>query len=180
VLLPASAGTCLEVGPPQRESQPLITPCRSLALVLICSKTTPIACAAVLNMPVTRSITRTRAATIPPIVNVKRAPKRQSESKDPVVTTKRSRTSNSKARAKKVETEGTVPRPLIEPSGEELAPLPAKLIFSLEDAKDHLIRADHRFRDVFSRLPCKPFETLEEVHPFRSVLRGHAADDCTT
>ncbi|KAF8502181.1 DNA glycosylase [Russula emetica] len=110
-------------------------------------------------MPLTRSITRARAATTPPVVNVKRAPKRQSESKDPVVTTKRSRTSNSKPRAKKTETEGTVPRPLIESSGEELAPIPAKLIFSLEDAKNHLIRADHRFRDMFSRLP--------DVRPFR-------------
>ena len=121
-------------------------------------------------MPVTRSITRARATTAPPIVNVKRVPKRQSESKDPVVTNKRSKTSNSKPRAKKSETEGTVPRPLIEPSGEELAPLPVKLIFSLDDAKNHLIRADHRFRDVFSRLPCKPFESPEEVRPFRSVL----------
>ena len=121
-------------------------------------------------MPVTRSITRTRAAATIPVVNVKRAPKRQSEPQDPVVPTKRSRTSISKSRTKKSETdEGTVPRPLIEPSGEELAPLPAKLIFSLEDAKNHLIRADHRFRDAFSRLPCKPFESLEGVHPFRSV-----------
>jgi DNA-3-methyladenine glycosylase II len=125
-------------------------------------------------MPVTRSITRTHGATTPPLVGLKRTPKRQSESKDPVVSTKRSRTSNSKPRTKKIETEGTVPRPLIEPSGEELAPLPAKLIFSLEDAKNHLIRADYRFRDLFSRLPCKPFESLEGVHPFRSVLRGHA------
>ena len=129
-------------------------------------------------MPVTRSITRTRAATTP-VVNVKRAPKRQSESQDPVVTTKRSRTSNSKLRTKKSETEEAVPRPLIEPSGQELAPLPAKLIFSFEDAKNHLIRADHRFKDVFSSLSCKPFESLEGIHPFRSVLRGHAADGCT-
>jgi DNA-3-methyladenine glycosylase II len=177
VLLPASSGTGFEW---VDHSLSHNTVCRSLALVLVCSKTTAIACAAVLNMPVTRSITRTRAATTPPVVNVKRAPKRQSESKDPVVTTKRSRTSNSKPRAKKSETEeGTVPRPLIEPSGEEPAPLPAKLIFSLEDAKSHLIRADHRFRDVFSRLPCKPFEELEDIHPFRLVLRGHAADGCT-
>lgn len=126
-------------------------------------------------MPVTRSITRARAATTLPVVNVKRAPKRQSESNDPVVTTKRSRTSNSKLRAKKPETEGTVPRPLIEPSEEDQAPLPAKLIFSLEDAKNHLIRADHRFRDIFSRFPYKPVESLEEIHPFRSVLHGHAA-----
>jgi DNA-3-methyladenine glycosylase II len=130
-------------------------------------------------MPVTRSITRTRAATISPVVNVKRAPNRQPELKDPEATTKRSRTSNSKPRTKKSETEETVPRPLIEPSGEELAPLPAKLIFSLDDAKNHLIRADPRFRDVFTRLPCKPFESLEGIHPFRSVLRGHAADGCT-
>lgn len=130
-------------------------------------------------MPVTRSITRARAATTPPIVNVKRAPKRQSEPKDPVVTAKRSKTSNSKPRTKKSETEESVPRPLIKPSGEELAPLPAKLIFSLEDAKNHLIQADRRFRDMFSRLPCKPFETLEDVDPFRSVLHGHAADGCT-
>jgi hypothetical protein len=32
---------------------------------------------------------------------------------------------------------------------------------------------------VFSRLPCKPFESLEDVHPFRSVLRGHAAGGYT-
>ena len=95
-------------------------------------------------MPVTRSITRTRAATTTPaVLGVKRAVKRQSESKDPKVTTKRSKTSNSKPRTKKTETEGTVPRPLIEPSGEEPAPLPAKLIFSLEDARNHLIREDH-------------------------------------
>jgi DNA-3-methyladenine glycosylase II len=131
-------------------------------------------------MPVTRSITRTRAITTTPVVNVKRTPKRQSESKDPVLTTKRSKTSNSKPRTKKSEAEGTVPRPLIEPSGEELVPLPAKLIFSLEDAKNHLIRVDHRFGDIFSRLPCKPFESLEDVQPFRSVLRGHAADGCTS
>ena len=168
------------MGPPQPESQPLITRCyRSLALDPICSKTTAVACATVCNMPVTRSITRTRAATTPPVVNVKHAPKHQLESKDPVVRTKRGITSISKPRAKKSEREGTVPRPLTEPPGEELAPLPAKLIFSLEDAKNHLIRADHRFRDVFCRLPCKPFERLEGVHPFRSVLRGHAADGCT-
>jgi DNA-3-methyladenine glycosylase II len=127
-------------------------------------------------MPVTRSITRARAATTSPVVNVKRAPKRQLESSDPVVPTKRNRTSHGKAKAKKSETEGTVPRPLVEPSGEELAPLPAKLIFSLEDAKNHLIQADHRFRDVFCRLPCKPFETLEGVHPFRSVSSWSRGD----
>jgi DNA-3-methyladenine glycosylase II len=123
-------------------------------------------------MPVTRSITRTRAATTPPVINVKRAPKRQAES-DSVVKKRIKASSKATAKVKPEGAEGVVPRPLIPPSGEgeELALLPAKLIFSLEDAKDHLVRADRRFRDVFSRLPCKPFETLENVHPFRSVLR---------
>lgn len=131
-----------------------------------------IVCATVSVMPVTRSITRGRAATTPPVVNnVKRAPKRQAES-DPAVTKRiRSSSTTSKVKAKS-ETEGTgaVPRPLVKPSGEELAPLPAKLIFSLEEAKSHLIQADHRFGDVFARLPCKPFERLEGIHPFRSVF----------
>ncbi|KAH9998439.1 DNA glycosylase [Russula compacta] len=118
-------------------------------------------------MPVTRSITRTRAATTPPVVNVKRAPKRQAESA--LAVTKRTQSSSGKAKAKaKLEPEG-VPRPLLQPSEEELAPLPAKLVFSLEDAKRHLIQADYRFGDVFSRLPCKPFESLESIHPFRTL-----------
>jgi DNA-3-methyladenine glycosylase II len=129
-------------------------------------------------MPVTRSATR--AARITPIVNAKPAPKRQAASADTVVATKRTKASSAptkakakaNAKAKKAETEtDRVPRPLIPPpSDEEVAPLPAQLTFSLEDAKDHLIQADNRFKDVFSRLPCKPFETLEGVHPFRSVL----------
>jgi len=129
-------------------------------------------------MPVTRSITRARAATTAPAVNLKRAPnKRQLEEADlesvsaATATTKRKKSSGggnkSKAKPELVE---AVPRPLVRPpSGEDLAPLPAKLTFSFEDAKDHLIKADRRFGDVFSRLPCKPFESLEGIHPFRSV-----------
>jgi DNA-3-methyladenine glycosylase II len=117
-------------------------------------------------MPVTRSVTRSRAATTPPVVNAKRAPKRQAE-QDPAAVTKRIRSSTTGKAKAKSETEG--PRPLVEPTGEELAPLPAKLIFSLEEAKSHLIRADHRFGEVFAHLPCKPFERLEGIHPFRSV-----------
>lgn len=45
--------------------------------------------------------------------------------------------------------------------------LPAKLTFSFDDAKKHLIEEDPRFEDVFRRLPCKPFEKLERVEPFR-------------
>ena len=47
---------------------------------------------------------------------------------------------------------------------------PATLTFSYTDAKEHLIRADPRFAGLFSRLGCKPFEHLERVEPFRSVI----------
>ncbi|KAI0254101.1 DNA glycosylase [Lactifluus subvellereus] len=120
-------------------------------------------------MPVTRSATRIRAARISPVVNTNHTPKREASASDSVVTkrTKAPRTAKVKVKAE-AEAEGG-PRPLIPPSGEEIAPLPVKLTFSLEDAKDHLVRADHRFRDVFSRLPCKPFERLEGIHPFRTL-----------
>jgi DNA-3-methyladenine glycosylase II len=131
-------------------------------------------------MPVTRSITCTRAATTvtAPAVNLKRAPNKhqlgeadlESDSAA-TATTKRKKSSSSRNKSKaKPELVEAVPCPLVRPpSGEDLAPLPAKLTFSLEDAKNHLINADRRFGDVFSRLPCKPFERLEGIHPFRSV-----------
>jgi DNA-3-methyladenine glycosylase II len=125
-------------------------------------------------MPVTRSIARARAAKTPPVVNLKRASnKRQledaegaTESEPAVIKRTKSSNKNSKTKPKDAD---AVPRPLVKPSGEDLAPLPAKLTFSLEDAKNHLVKVDRRFGDVFARLPCKPFETLEGVHPFRSV-----------
>ncbi|KAG6899315.1 hypothetical protein C0993_011285 [Termitomyces sp. T159_Od127] len=45
--------------------------------------------------------------------------------------------------------------------------VPALLTFSFEQGKKHLISVDHRFRDVFGKMQCKPFEHLEMVHPFR-------------
>jgi len=48
--------------------------------------------------------------------------------------------------------------------------VPATLTFSLEKAKEHLIRVDHRFKDIFDKMPCKPYENLEQFHPFRLVL----------
>lgn len=53
----------------------------------------------------------------------------------------------------------------VEPPGPEL--LPAVLTFSLDEAKQHLIQADPRFEDLFSRLKCRPWEHLERVDPFR-------------
>ena len=50
-------------------------------------------------------------------------------------------------------------------------PLPAVLTFDFQEAKRHLIQADHRFEDLFQRMKCKPFEQLERVHPFRYGFR---------
>jgi DNA-3-methyladenine glycosylase II len=48
--------------------------------------------------------------------------------------------------------------------------LAAVLSFDFEEAKQHLINADARFEDLFSKMPCKPFVHLEQVHPFRWVV----------
>jgi hypothetical protein len=45
--------------------------------------------------------------------------------------------------------------------------VPAVLTFNYEEAKKHLIEVDHRFEDLFRKMKCKPFEQLEQVHPFR-------------
>ncbi|KAL1682726.1 DNA glycosylase [Schizophyllum commune] len=45
--------------------------------------------------------------------------------------------------------------------------LPAILTFDYAEAKRHLISVDSRFEELFERLPCKPYEHLETVHPFR-------------
>ncbi|KAI6157683.1 DNA glycosylase [Pisolithus tinctorius] len=48
----------------------------------------------------------------------------------------------------------------------------AVLTFSFEDAKAHLINVDPRFTELFEQLKCKPFEHLEQVHPFRSLVQS--------
>lgn len=45
--------------------------------------------------------------------------------------------------------------------------VPAVLTFDYEEAKKHLIQVDHRFENLFYKMKCKPFEQLEQVHPFR-------------
>ena len=54
----------------------------------------------------------------------------------------------------------------------DTTPVPAVLTFDFQEAKRHLIQADHRFEDLFQKLTCKPFEQLERVHPFRYGLRS--------
>jgi len=48
--------------------------------------------------------------------------------------------------------------------------LPAVLSFSFDVAKNHLIDADSRFKGIFEKLPCRPFEHLDRVDPFRSAI----------
>ncbi|CAA7263166.1 unnamed protein product [Cyclocybe aegerita] len=57
-------------------------------------------------------------------------------------------------------------------SAEEDATVPAVLSFAFEEAKNHLIEADHRFEDLFEKMKCKPFEQLERVHPFQALAKS--------
>ncbi|KAJ3532123.1 hypothetical protein NMY22_g7873 [Coprinellus aureogranulatus] len=54
-------------------------------------------------------------------------------------------------------------------SGDEDTPVPAVLTFDFEEGKKHLISIDPRFEDLFEKMPCRPFEHLEQVHPFRAL-----------
>ena len=53
-----------------------------------------------------------------------------------------------------------------EPEDED-TPVPATLTFNFEHGQTHLINIDTRFQDLFDKMPCRPFEHLEQVHPFR-------------
>jgi DNA-3-methyladenine glycosylase II len=53
-----------------------------------------------------------------------------------------------------------------EPEDED-TPVPATLTFNFEQGQTHLINIDARFQDLFDKMPCRPFEHLEQVHPFR-------------
>lgn len=94
-----------------------------------------------------------------------------------------------KAPAKKARSQADdaskMPPPLLPaPNGEILKPIPAqggrktlvpaKLTFDLEEAKNHLIDADARFEDIFSRMPCRPYERLEQIDPFRYGLCNYS------
>ncbi|KAJ6593897.1 DNA glycosylase [Mycena capillaripes] len=100
-------------------------------------------------MPATRSSTRSASTT--PL-------KRKLESAEPLNAPKKPKPSS-----KPVVLAGTTSEP-------DFVPADAVLTFSFEDARKHLIDADHRFEDVFNRLECKPFQQLEQVHPFRYSL----------
>lgn len=75
-----------------------------------------------------------------------------------------------KARAKAAATSshpptGPVPEIPTDPDVDTL--VPAVLTFSLKAAKEHLIGVDRRFEAIFNKLSCKPYENLEQFHPFQ-------------
>lgn len=72
-------------------------------------------------------------------------------------------------------TNGEILKPIPAQSGRKTL-VPAKLTFDLEEAKNHLIDADVRFEDIFSRMPCRPYERLEQIDPFRYGL--HISLEC--
>ncbi|KAI0769793.1 DNA glycosylase [Trametes elegans] len=75
----------------------------------------------------------------------------------------------SQSNAAPISGSSAAPAPGTSADGEEL--VPAVLTFSFEEAKQHLIRVDSRFEDVFRRVKCKPYEHLERVDPFRYAPR---------
>jgi hypothetical protein len=48
--------------------------------------------------------------------------------------------------------------------------IPAALSFDFDSARKHLIKVDARFGDLFMRMRCRPFEHIEAVDPFRTLV----------
>ncbi|KAG1855755.1 hypothetical protein DFJ58DRAFT_716186 [Suillus subalutaceus] len=138
-------------------------------------------------MPVTRSATRSVASTpaggsnkTTTIVSpsaVGKSNKRKAAEETPAAK-KTPRAKKTKSSDESAETPPTSnafippPPPPLQTESEEKPLVPAALTFSFEEAKAHLIRADHRFEDIFTKLRCKPFELLEQVHPFRALVES--------
>lgn len=129
------------------------------------------------NMPATRSATRAAAQSQQPApevdrdVAVKAAPtarKRKGAVAAPEAKKKARKTEvvqDEVAAPVSNHTQATPPERIA--TSEPTALVPAKLTFSFEVAKSHLISGDSRFEDIFNRMPCKPYEHLEQVDPFR-------------
>ncbi|RXW21307.1 hypothetical protein EST38_g4549 [Candolleomyces aberdarensis] len=134
-------------------------------------------------MPATRSSSRLQAsAAKPPTEEVepkKATLKRKAAASSPVAgdkNTKKAKTSKKTGKGKASEVVSDVPVAGGGTSGipnqsaaNEDIPVPAVLSFDFEQAKNHLINVDSRFQDLFSKMSCRPFEHLEQVHPFRAL-----------
>ena len=128
-----------------------------------------------LTMPVTRSRSKVVAAgadqhPVPKPPKSGRSRKvTPDEAAEPVVQNqappKRTRPGKQPVSAANVQPVGTLAVP--DDPGPPPVLVPAELSFSFEEAKQHLIRADTRFQDVFSTAVCTPYQKLDRVEPFR-------------
>ncbi|EIW83020.1 DNA glycosylase [Coniophora puteana RWD-64-598 SS2] len=150
-------------------------------------------------MPVTRSFSRSQAATVPveppstalpsvpaPNKRKRKAPSTATKTADKAVNNvsdstsrKKPRVNNKKQPAKDAEAppaSETALTPIlkhVKSTGDTSQTfVPAELTFSFKDAKRHLVSVDGRFEDIFAKLQCKPFENLERVHPFRALTQS--------
>jgi DNA-3-methyladenine glycosylase II len=117
-------------------------------------------------MPATRSSTRSLSQKVTePIIEPKKAPaKRKAAKQTPEKALKKAKTAPAALQSAQ---DQAISVPARSPDDVEEEMVPAILSFSFEDAKKHLIAADPRFKDMFERVPCKPFEHLEQLLPFR-------------
>lgn len=116
-------------------------------------------------MPVTRSVSRSASKRQVPSEETKTTPV-----KTPSKRAKTTKGTTTPASA-------TLPASfsIPQPTPEELNAdpiLPAVLSFSFKEAKAHLISADARFEELFTKMSCKPYDVLEVVHPFRSLTNS--------
>ncbi|OJA09180.1 hypothetical protein AZE42_00677 [Rhizopogon vesiculosus] len=134
-------------------------------------------------MPVTRSATRSalstpvRGGNKTTVASAVKSGKRKAAdeltaSKKAPRTKKSSNPSDETAVATPLTSVAFIPPPPLQNTPEKETLIPAVSTFSFEEAKAHLIRADHRFEDLFAKLRCKPFEFLEQVHPFRALVES--------
>lgn len=128
------------------------------------------------NMPTTRSASRGTLPTVVPEAPALAATKPRSRKRKASETVDETEAKTPKKRANqavkaKVDSSPSVVGFEIPPVGDApaLELLPAKLSFSYDEARTHLIQSDSRFAEVFTRQMCKPFEKLDRVEPFKYV-----------
>ncbi|KAH7888820.1 DNA glycosylase [Phlebopus sp. FC_14] len=120
------------------------------------------------NMPQTRAATRLSTTT-----PSKSTAKRKAEPTPPSNTPRAKKSKSTTTEAvlpQAANAAASVPPPAASTGQNEEALVPAVLGFSFEDAKAHLVNVDSRFAGLFARLKCKPFEYLEQAHPFRALV----------
>jgi DNA-3-methyladenine glycosylase II len=121
------------------------------------------------KMPVTRSASgRSASAASAASTHTKTAAKRKATPTSSQKSPKKPRTAASASASSVAQAPAHIPQEkTTEATVPNAALVPAVLSFSFEDAKNHLTNTDERFQDLFDKLTCRPFEHLEQVHPFR-------------